>query len=141
MVKAFVDANVLVSVLNKEYPLFTHSSRVLSLAGEDGFELYTSSLCLAIAFYFSSKKSGQKSARKKVELLCNHMSIAPIQASAVKAAINNPKVTDLEDGFQNYAAADVGCVCIITENATDFYFSDLEILSSEGFLSKYAFKK
>ena len=141
MVKAFVDANVLVSVLNKEYPLFTHSSRVLSLAGEDGFELYTSSLCLAIGFYFSSKKSGRKVARNKIDLLCNYLSIAPIQATAVKAAINNPKVSDLEDGFQNYAAMDAGCECVVTENVSDFYFSNLEILTSEAFLSKYVFKK
>ncbi|WP_420387917.1 type II toxin-antitoxin system VapC family toxin [Roseivirga sp.] len=139
--RIFIDANVLVSVLNKEYPLFTHSSRVLSLAGQDGFELYSSSLCLAIGFYFSSKKSGAKLARKKIELLSNYLSIAPIHDSAVRAAINNPKVVDLEDGFQNYAAVDADCSCIVSENGADFYFSDLEILSSEGFLSKYVFKK
>ncbi len=30
--KIFLDANILVSVLNKEYPLFTHTSRIVSLA-------------------------------------------------------------------------------------------------------------
>ena len=29
--KLFLDANVLVSVLNKEYPSFTYTSRILSL--------------------------------------------------------------------------------------------------------------
>lgn len=141
MVRAFIDANVLVSVLNKEYPLFTHSSRVLSLSDKDGFELYTSSLCLAIGFYFSSKKSGQKLAKRKIELLSNHLCIAPIQNSAIKEALANPKVNDLEDGFQNYAAKEAGCSCLITENATDFYFSELEVLSSEQFLSHYIFKQ
>ncbi|WP_422006686.1 hypothetical protein [Roseivirga pacifica] len=42
MVSAFVDANVIVSVLNKEYPLFTYSSRVLSSGALKGVELYTS---------------------------------------------------------------------------------------------------
>ncbi len=54
--KVFVDANVLVSVLNKEYPLFTQSARILSLAGSKNFEIYTSPICLAIAFYFAEKK-------------------------------------------------------------------------------------
>ncbi len=54
--RVFLDANVLVSVLNKEYPLFPNSSRILSLADKPGFELYTSPICLAIVFYFSEKK-------------------------------------------------------------------------------------
>ena len=63
--KIFLDANVLVSVLNKEYPLFTYSSRVLSLADNPEFKVYTSPLCLAIAFYFAEKKNGNAMARKK----------------------------------------------------------------------------
>lgn len=57
MIRIFLDANVLVSVLNKEYPLFTYSSRILSLASNPKFEVYTSPLCLAIAFYFAEKKT------------------------------------------------------------------------------------
>ena len=54
--KIFLDANVLVSVLNKEYPLFTYTSRITSLADKTNFTLYTSPVCLAIAFYFAEKK-------------------------------------------------------------------------------------
>jgi predicted nucleic acid-binding protein len=63
--KFFLDANILVSVLNKEYPLFTYSSRILSLADDKRFQVFTSSVCLAIAFYFSEKKSGSTVAKKK----------------------------------------------------------------------------
>jgi len=55
--KIFLDANILVSVLNKEYPVFSYSSRVLSLADNTKFKVYTSPLCLAIAFYFAEKKT------------------------------------------------------------------------------------
>lgn len=140
MVKAFVDANVLVSVLNKEYPLFTHSSRVLSLAGEDGFELYTSSLCLAIAFYFSSKKSGEESAKQKIQLLNERMIIVPVTQEVINKALANPKVHDLEAGFQYYAAVEGGCQSIVTENQSDFYFSKIEVISSEEFLVQKVFK-
>ncbi len=63
--KVFVDANVLVSVLNKEYPLFTQSARILSLAGSKNFEIYTSPICLAIAFYFAEKKFKAVKAKEK----------------------------------------------------------------------------
>lgn len=134
MGKVFIDANVLVSVLNKEYPLFLYSSRVLSLANDKDFQLYTSSLCLAIAFYFSSKKSGEALAKSKIEALCQHLSIAEISETAVKKSLNDPRINDLEDGFQYYAAIEAGCESIVTENVSDYFFSEIEVLTSEQFL-------
>ncbi len=58
--KVFLDANILVAVLNKEYPLFSSAARNLSLADNSRFDLCTSRLYLAIVFYFSGKKSGIK---------------------------------------------------------------------------------
>jgi predicted nucleic acid-binding protein len=54
--KIFLDANILISVVNKEYPLFSQTARILSLADRKGFQIYTSPICLAIAFYFAEKK-------------------------------------------------------------------------------------
>jgi predicted nucleic acid-binding protein len=53
--RIFLDANILVSVLNKEYPLFSYSARIISLADNKKFTVYTSPICLAIAFYFAKK--------------------------------------------------------------------------------------
>ena len=133
-VKAFIDANVLVSVLNKEFPDYTYTARVLSLASDDRFELFTSPLCLAIGFYFASKKSGEQKAKEKIAILNERLSIATINQRAIQQAINNPAVHDLEDGFQYYAAKEAGCVCIVTANLDDYYFGELEILDAEQFL-------
>jgi len=51
--KVYLDANILISVLNKEYPLFPFTARILSAAEQKEFLMATSPLCLAIAFYFS----------------------------------------------------------------------------------------
>jgi hypothetical protein len=72
-VKIFLDANILVSVLNKEYSLFTTTSRILSLADRNNFTLYTSPFCLAIAFYFAEKKFKSMKAKSKIAILCEHM--------------------------------------------------------------------
>ena len=74
--KIFLDANILVSVLNKEYPLFTYTSRIVSLADETKFTLFTSPVCLAIAFYFAEKKYKSVSAKRRIEILCEHIHIA-----------------------------------------------------------------
>jgi predicted nucleic acid-binding protein len=79
----FLDANILVSVLNKEYPLFAYSSRIVSLADNNRFRVYTSPICLAIAFYFSEKKSGRQSARKKIKILTGKIQIAPVDKTVV----------------------------------------------------------
>lgn len=135
--RIFLDANVLVSVLNKEYPLFTYSSRVLSLMDNPKFEVYTSPICLAIAFYFAEKKSGTVKAKQKMEILCNKIEVAPADKSSVVKTIQNKSIHDFEDGLEYYSAGEVDCKCIITEDRDDFFFSEIEVLDSQSFLKKY----
>ena len=137
--KIFLDANILVATLNKEYPIFTYTSRILSLTDRPGFRLYTSSLCLAVAFYFASKKSGVELARNKIIIVKEKINLAIISEDAVNRALSNPKVIDIEDGFQYYAAKEAGCECIITEDLNDFYFSEIKVIDSKSFLRQYVF--
>ncbi len=139
--RVFLDANILVSVINHEYPLFTHTSRIVSLAGSDRFRIYTSPLCLAIAFYFAEKKSNSKVAKEKTGTLARHLTIAGTSENAVMKAVNNSKIHDLEDGIQYYSAIESKCKCIVTEDIGDYYFSDIEILTSKGFFEKYMVRK
>jgi len=134
--RLFIDANILVATLNKEYPLFTWSSRLLSLQGKQNIQLFTSPLCLAIAFYFSSKKSGDTMAREKIEMLLSHIGITTIDEKTTLQAIENKHVHDFEDGMEYYSAIQHKCDCIITENQKDFYFSDIEVIGCEAFLMK-----
>lgn len=137
MVRIFLDANVLVSVLNKEYPLFTYSSRILSLASNHKFEVYTSPLCLAIAFYFAEKKHKSALAKQKIDLLCEHINIAENLTDGVLNTLSNKKIHDFEDGLEYYAAKEVKCNCIITEDTEDFYFSEIEVLNCKEFFNRY----
>lgn len=138
--KIFLDANIIVSVLNKEYPLFTYSSRILSLAGSKKFSVYTSPVCLAIAFYFAEKKFKSKLAKEKIAIMCKHINIAGTSSSAVLKSIANIAVVDFEDGLEYYSAVESKCDCIITEDVNDYYFADLEVVSSNDFFLKYMSK-
>lgn len=135
--RVFLDANILVSVLNKEYPLFTLTSRIISLADKSKFTLFTSPVCLAISFYFAEKKYKSASAKNKIQILCDHINIAATNKSTVLQSLNNPAVNDFEDGLEYYSAVENKCDCIITEDVDDFYFSKIEVLSSENFFEKY----
>ena len=138
--KVFLDANILVSVLNKEYPLFPFTSRILSINQNSRIQLYTSPLCLAIAFYFAEKKSKTILAKQKINLLAGNINIAPNSAESVTLALSNQSVHDFEDGLEYYAALENQCTCIITEDVNDFYFSELEVLDSQSFFKKYMAK-
>jgi predicted nucleic acid-binding protein len=135
--KIFLDANVLVSVLNKEYPLYTYSSRILSLAAHPKFEIYTSPLCLAIAFYFAEKKHKSQLAKQKIDLLCQYIKIAGNSSKGVLDTLSNKKIHDFEDGLEYYAAQSVDCKCIITEDVEDFYFSEIEVLNCQDFFRRH----
>lgn len=139
--KVFLDANILVSVLNKEYPLFTHTSRILSLVDRKGFEIYTSPICLAIAFYFAEKKYKSVSAKEKIRVLCGHIKVAEATRTSVQKTLKDKSVLDFEDGLEYYAAVENGCNCIVTEDTDDFHFSKIEVLTSEAFFEKYMMKK
>ena len=135
--RVFLDANVLVSVLNKEYPVFTYSSRILSLATHPKFEIYTSPMCLAIAFYFAEKKHKTQLAKQKIDLLCQYLKIAGHSSKGVLDTLSNKKIHDFEEGLEYYAAQSVDCKCIITQDVEDFYFSDIEVLSCQAFFKRH----
>lgn len=138
--RIFLDANILVSVLNKEYPLFTTTSRIVSLADNAKFTVFTSPVCLAIAFYFAEKKHKSLLAKKKISILCDHIQIADANKSTVLQSLKNPAIHDFEDGLEYYSALENKCDCIITEDINDFYFSKIEVIRSEAFFEKYLAK-
>jgi len=137
--RIFLDANILVSVLNKEYPLFTYSARIVSLADNKKFTVYTSPVCLAIAFYFSEKKSGTQSAKQKIKLLSEKILITEVGKSEVLKALENKQVNDFEDGIEYYAALNNKCEVIVTEDTSDFYFSDIKVCRAKNFLEEFLF--
>ena len=133
-----VDANILIAVLNKEYPSFPHAARILSLNGGNRFNIFTTPISLAIAFYFSEKKSGRKSAMKKMQLMSENLLIAGNQPEDVKKVFQNSKINDFEDSLQYHAAITNRCQCLVTENVRDFYFSEITVMRPEDFLLTYA---
>jgi predicted nucleic acid-binding protein len=139
--KVFVDANILVSVVNKEHPLFGYTARIISLASAGKTRIYTSPVCLAIAFYFAKKKYSSAAAKERIRILAQHLDIAATDAGAVRSAFANPSVEDLEDGLQYYSALEAGCKCIVTEDKDDFYFSKIQVLSSREFYETHMARK
>ena len=135
--RIFLDANILISVLNKEYPLYTITSRIISLSDTKNFNVFTSPVSLAIAFYFAEKKSGTALAKKKIQLLSERLSVTKTGPVEVTLSLQNKKVLDFEDGIEYYSAVNSNCSVLITEDIDDFYFAEIEIMRSLDFLNNY----
>ncbi|HMR87583.1 MAG TPA: PIN domain-containing protein [Saprospiraceae bacterium] len=138
MKRVFIDVNVLVAVMNKEYPLFSDAARVLSLADRRDFDLFTSSICLAIGFYFAEKKSGTSLAKKKIKLLLDHIKVTTVDDKTIRQAVDNASIHEVEDGMQYYSALASSCTYIVTEDKDAYYFSEIKVLSCNEFLKDQA---
>lgn len=132
--RVFVDANVIIAVLNRQYPLFPYAARILSLSDNPKFKVYTSPICLAIAFYFAEKKSGTQQARHKIALLAEKLKITTTDTDTVQSTIKNKAIHDFEDGLEYYAALQSSCKMIVSEDISDFYFSEIPVHNCESFL-------
>ena len=140
--RIFLDANILVALLNKEYPVFSYAARIVSLTDNERIKIFTSPICLAIAFYFAEKKVGSKNALQKIHILSSKIEIANTGSNEVLQAIANKKILDFEDGLEYYAALNKKCNYIITEDIDDYYFSEIEIFSAKAFFDEVmSFKK
>ena len=62
--------------------------------------------------------------------------IAPIGPNAVDRALVL-RANDFEDALQYFSAIQSGADCIVTRNAKDFSFSEIEVLTPSDFLAKY----
>ena len=138
--RIFLDANILITVVNNEYPRFTFCSRLLSLTDNSKFSVYTSPLCLSIAFYYAEKKNGNSLAKRKINILAEKLKYTTVGKDTVMRAAGNKMINDFEDGLEYYSAVDSNCKCIVTEDIEDFYFSEIEVLNAHDFLMKYAVK-
>ncbi|MBL7728676.1 MAG: PIN domain-containing protein [Dinghuibacter sp.] len=137
----FLDANVLVAILNKELPVYDDAVQVLSLADRPGYRVFTSPLCMAIAWYFASKKSGSALAKQKIALLNERVFLSEHHQHDVGVVCQNRRINDVEDGLEYYSALRAGCRCIVSEDADDFHFSELPVFNCRGFLVNYFSRK
>ena len=140
MIKVFIDANILVAIVNKEYPAFDGCARVLSLANKSNFQLYCTTLSLGIVFYFAEKKFGSAKAKEKMAVLSQHIKISNCGDLENKSALANKKVEDYEDGLQYYAAINSNCQYIVSLNKKDFHFAEILVLKPLDFLFEVASK-
>ncbi|MDQ7046504.1 MAG: PIN domain-containing protein [Sulfurovum sp.] len=106
MKKIFLDANILIDILDDKRPTSRESAKIFEflVRGVDNFTLFTSCDLLTTVYYFTRKPLGQEMALKKIKKL-NHIikviEFGNIEVSeAIELMERNKKYFDLEDTIQ-----------------------------------------
>lgn len=136
MKKIFLEANILIDILDDKRPTSSESAKVYEILvrGMEKFRLYTSCDLLTTVYYFTRKPLGQKMALDKIKKLNQIIKVIEFGHKEVEEAIElmerNEKYSDLEDTIQYVMARKEKCDYIIT-NGKAFASGDVPVLSSE----------
>ena len=142
MKKIFLDANILIDILDDKRPTSAESAKVFELLvrGMKNFMLFTSCDLLTTVYYFTIKPLGQEIALKKIKKLNQVIKVIEFGnievAEAIELMERNEKYIDLEDTIQYVMARKEKCDYIIT-NDKKFASGDVPVLSSEEALRKF----
>ena len=139
--KVFIDANVLVNIVQRKYPEYEVCARLLSLQGSRRFQLFTSPLCLAIVFYFAEKKSGTAEALKKIRLLAANLLITNCGPEETERAVKLKLAPDFEDALEYESAISSNCEVLVTYDTADFFFSSIPVVKPMAFFEQFVFSE
>lgn len=134
MEKVFVDANIVLDLLEKREAFYQEAQELFTLADKRNVKLYISALTLANVHYllFKHLKLDARKVLLKFKVL--------VEVLAVDDKILDLSLAsdfrDFEDGIQYYTAIENGMDIIITRNKKDFKISNLPVLTAGEFLKR-----
>lgn len=134
MEKIFVDANIVLDLLQKREGFYEEAQELFTLADNKNVKLYVSALTLANVHYLLYKhlRMGARKAIAKFKVLVDVLAVDDKIMDLSLAS----DLTDFEDAIQYYTAIENRMDIIITRNKKDFKNSDLPILTAKEFLTR-----
>ena len=136
--KALLDMNVIVDVLQKREPMFADSSKIIIAVADNQLQGYVTSKEIADIHYFSRKQfTGQedtdKKARQIIEGLLRFLDVIDTTGDDCKKALTIEN-NDYEDAIMISSAVRSNMDCIITRNPKHFKTSPIPVYSPEDLL-------
>jgi predicted nucleic acid-binding protein len=135
--RAFLDTNILLDVIESRPGLVEESSAVLALAEGLQAELYIAWHSLATIYYLIRRGRSEQLAMVEVDKILAWVNVAPVDSLSASRArkLNFP---DFEDAMQCVCAESCLADIIVTRNTKDFLSSPVQVISPTEFLVRYA---
>ncbi|MDR1954849.1 MAG: PIN domain-containing protein [Candidatus Methanoplasma sp.] len=125
--KALIDTNVLVDVIQSREPFYSDSKRVFQLVIENKIEGYISVQTLKDIFYICKRSKIKKNPIETIEQIIFIFKIIDATGEDAISALMSD-IEDFEDGMLVFSAQRNGIDTIITRNEKDHYESELTII-------------
>ena len=134
MEKVFVDANIVLDLLEKRDGFYKEAQELFTLADKKKAELFVSALTIANVHYLLFKHLRME-ARKAVSKFKVLVEVLPVTDKILELSLAS-NFYDFEDAIQYYTAIEYGMDVIISRNKKDFKNIDLPVLTAGEFLKR-----
>lgn len=133
--KVFLDANVLIDVVQNCIDFVETSSKVLQLGLDGECELCASDITFTTVSFYARKNRTQEQLYEVLQSLRDFIDVAPSGKIAIDWALQQ-KSKDFEDSVQYYTALRSGAEYIVSRNVRDYPYNDIPVVSPIEFLKK-----
>ncbi len=132
--KALLDLNVLLDVIQNRQPHYADSARVLSAARSGEFDALIPFHAATTIFYLVERAQDTVTASQTVDWLLQHFDV-PMADKTTLLHARKLKLKDFEDAVVASVAVRDKCDFIISRNAADFSASPVKAISPADFLA------
>lgn len=131
--KVFLDAKVLIDVVQNRIDFVETSSKVLQLGLDGECELYASNITFTTVSYYARKNRTIEQLYDVLQSLRDFIKVAPTGERAIDWVLLH-KSKDFEDAVQYYAATHSGSEYIISRNVRDYPYNEIPVITPIDFL-------
>lgn len=132
----FIDANLILDVLQKRMPFYPSSNTVLTYCASGKIKGYLALHTISNIFYILKDYYSTKDRKRLLLGILQFLQIAEIKQNEVKNALLRMDFPDFENCLQDECAKRVHANYIITRNIGDFSASETPVLTPIDFLKK-----
>jgi predicted nucleic acid-binding protein len=136
-VRALLDANVVLDVLQRRQPWFDDAAAVMASAEGGRFEGFLAAHTATTIFYLMARHVSRDAARVQVSELLRFLRGAPVDHTVLTHALALP-YADLEDGVQMAAAVQAGADYVVTRDRALYAAGPLPALAPGELLALLA---
>ena len=137
--KVFLDANIIIDVVQNRSDFVEQSSKVLQSGLEGFIDLCASDVTFTTVSFYARKQRTTEQLYEIMQSLRDFIDVVPTGRIAIDWALQR-KAKDFEDSVQYYAALRAGADYIVSRNVRDYPFDDVPVVTPQDFFSIMGFE-
>ena len=137
--KVFLDANIIIDVVQNRTDFVEESSKVLQSGLEGFIDLCASDVTFTTVSFYARKQRTTEQLYEIMQSLRDFIDVVPTGRIAIDWALQR-KAKDFEDSVQYYAALRTGAEYIVSRNVRDYPFDDIPVVTPQDFFSIMGFE-